>query len=146
MQSANKQTAVYEQRLSKYVPAETKTHTTIEELSSVQSAYIEENWGSPLRWGLAVQLISAREAEKSRGCGWVDKTSAGAAVWTREAEDCPLLEAAAREPLVKTHQAGKCLMSVVEICKVWLVIALLAILSGVYKWSIIPILQSIPRL
>jgi hypothetical protein len=37
----------------------------------------------------------------------------------REAEESPLLEAVARELLVKTQQAGKCLASAVVNCKVW---------------------------
>jgi hypothetical protein len=37
----------------------------------------------------------------------------------REAEESPLLEAIARERLVKTQQAGKVLAGSVVICKVW---------------------------
>jgi hypothetical protein len=36
--------------------------------------------------------------------------------WAREAEESPLLEAVARERLVKTQQAGKGLADVVVIC------------------------------
>jgi hypothetical protein len=36
-----------------------------------------------------------------------------------EAEESPLLEAVARERLVKTQQAGEDLASAVMICKVW---------------------------
>jgi hypothetical protein len=39
--------------------------------------------------------------------------------WGRETEKSPLLEAFVRERLVKTYQAGKCLMNAVVICKVW---------------------------
>jgi hypothetical protein len=39
--------------------------------------------------------------------------------WTREAEELPLLEAVARERLVKTQQMGKGLVGAVVICKVW---------------------------
>jgi hypothetical protein len=39
-----------------------------------------------------------------------------AVVWTHEAEETPLLEAVAREWLVKTKQAGKGLVGAVEIC------------------------------
>jgi hypothetical protein len=35
----------------------------------------------------------------------------------REAEEAPLLEAVARELLVKTQQAGKCLAGAVVICE-----------------------------
>jgi hypothetical protein len=36
-----------------------------------------------------------------------------------EAEESPLLEAATREQLVKTQQAGKELADAVEICELW---------------------------
>jgi hypothetical protein len=37
----------------------------------------------------------------------------------REAEESPLLEAAARERLMKTQQAGKYLAGAVVICELW---------------------------
>jgi hypothetical protein len=37
----------------------------------------------------------------------------------REAEEFSLLEAVARERLVKTQQAGKCLAGVAVICELW---------------------------
>jgi hypothetical protein len=37
----------------------------------------------------------------------------------REAEESPLLEAIARERLVKTQQAGKGLADAVVICELW---------------------------
>jgi hypothetical protein len=37
----------------------------------------------------------------------------------RGAEDSPLLEAIAREGLMKTQQAGKCLPGAVVICELW---------------------------
>jgi hypothetical protein len=37
----------------------------------------------------------------------------------REAEESPLLEAVARERLVKTQQAGKGLAGAVVICELW---------------------------
>jgi hypothetical protein len=37
----------------------------------------------------------------------------------REAEESPLLEAVAREGLVKTQQAGKGLADAVVICELW---------------------------
>jgi hypothetical protein len=37
----------------------------------------------------------------------------------QEAEESPLLEAIAREWLLKTQQAGKGLVGAVVICKVW---------------------------
>jgi hypothetical protein len=39
--------------------------------------------------------------------------------WEREAEESPLLEAVARERLVKTQQAGKGLSGAVVICELW---------------------------
>jgi hypothetical protein len=36
-----------------------------------------------------------------------------------EAEESPLLEAVARERLVKTQQAGKSLVGAVVICELW---------------------------
>jgi hypothetical protein len=39
--------------------------------------------------------------------------------WAREAEECPLLEAAARERLVKTQQAGQGLAGAVVIYELW---------------------------
>jgi hypothetical protein len=37
----------------------------------------------------------------------------------REAEESSLLETVAKEQLVKTQKAGKCLAGAVVICKVW---------------------------
>jgi hypothetical protein len=39
--------------------------------------------------------------------------------WSREAEKPPLLEAVARERLVKKEQAGKGLSDAVVICELW---------------------------
>jgi hypothetical protein len=39
--------------------------------------------------------------------------------WAREAEECSLLEAVARERMVKTHQAGKGLVDAVVVCELW---------------------------
>jgi hypothetical protein len=39
--------------------------------------------------------------------------------WTQEAEEPPLLEAVARDRLLRTKQAGKYLSGAVVICKVW---------------------------
>jgi hypothetical protein len=36
-----------------------------------------------------------------------------------DAEESPLLEAVAKERLVKTHQTGKGLVGVVVICELW---------------------------
>jgi hypothetical protein len=59
----------------------------------------------------------------------------------REAEESALLEAIARERLVKTHRAGRGLADAVVICELWrLAVALqqLVVPSHVYKWSINP--------
>jgi hypothetical protein len=57
----------------------------------------------------------------------------------RDAEESPLLEAVLCEQLVKTQQAGKGLVGVVVICKVWrsvVVLYLFIVPSRVYKWPI----------
>jgi hypothetical protein len=65
-------------------------------------------------------------------------------VW--EAEESPLLEAVARERLMKTagweRLSGCCV-----ICKLWILaiaLKLIAFSSGVYKWSINPISKQNP--
>jgi hypothetical protein len=40
-------------------------------------------------------------------------------IWAREDEESPLLEAIARERLVKTQQTGKGLAGAVVICELW---------------------------
>jgi hypothetical protein len=62
-------------------------------------------------------LSSAREAEERRHSTVVEY-SLDSNVHT-EAEESPLLEAVAKECLVKTQQAGKGLAGAVVICKVW---------------------------
>jgi hypothetical protein len=57
----------------------------------------------------------------------------------REAEESSLLEADARERLLKTQQAGKGLAVAVVFCELWsITVALLLLVfpSRVYKWSI----------
>jgi hypothetical protein len=39
--------------------------------------------------------------------------------WARESEEAQLLEAVAKERLMKTQQAGKGLASVAVICELW---------------------------
>jgi hypothetical protein len=95
--------AVSGQQLGKHIPAAMDTNTTIEE-----------------RWflrGLCRELIT-RTAGAMRGVeccmgGCADRT------WSREAEEYQLLEAVARERLVKTQQAGKGLAGAVVICELW---------------------------
>jgi hypothetical protein len=65
---------------------------------------------------VAVQLSSAREAEKRWRNSWVDS-------WvqfcTSGSIESPLLEAVARERLLKTLQARENLMFAAVFCKVW---------------------------
>jgi hypothetical protein len=103
------------QWLSKHVPAPMVTYATGEMeccLCSPRQGLIKKRTGAPC------QLSSAREAEK-RWCyswsravscrlrvefcmeGWEDR------IWVGEAEEYPLLEAAARERLMGTQLAGK---------------------------------------
>jgi hypothetical protein len=59
-----------------------------------------------------------------------------------EAEESPLLEAIAREHLVKTHKAGKGLTGAVVICELWrLAISLLITCSS--KWCVQVVNKSI---
>jgi hypothetical protein len=53
--------------------------------------------------------------------GWQEFCTGGCEdrTWEREAEESPLLEAAARERLVKTQQAGKGIAGYVVICELW---------------------------
>jgi hypothetical protein len=56
-----------------------------------------------------------------------------------EAEESQLLQAIARELLVKTQQTGKGIAGAVVICEVWRSVILLSLLivpSGVCRWSI----------
>jgi hypothetical protein len=64
----------------------------------VPRSYLEDNWG------IRVQFCTGICEERTRA---------------REAEESSLLEAAARERLVKTQQAGKDLAGVVVICELW---------------------------
>jgi hypothetical protein len=87
------------QRIGKHVPTATNTNTTIALLletvfstPSVQSRYKEDNWSDPVSCQLRVEFCKG-DCE--------DRT------WAREAEESPLLEAVAKERLMKTQQAGK---------------------------------------
>jgi hypothetical protein len=75
------------------------THTTIVLLLEtvfstwyMQSSYNEDNWGDPVSCQLSVGF-------------WMGGCEGG--TWAREAEESPLLEAVAREMLMRTQQAGK---------------------------------------
>jgi hypothetical protein len=62
-------------------------------------------------------------------------------IWEREAEESPLLEAVARERVVKTQQSAKGLACAVVSFTVWrlaVALQLLVLTSPVYKWSINP--------
>jgi hypothetical protein len=90
------------------------THATIEVLLEtlffirfMQRSYQEDNWDN--------QVSSVRGSVKKRG-SWK-----GAAIredLSAEPEESPLLEAVAREQLVKPQQAGEDLVCAVVICKV----------------------------
>jgi hypothetical protein len=78
---------------------------------------------------------------------WEEFCKGGCAkgTWERGAEESQLLQAVARERLLKTQQAGKYLTDAVVNCKVWrtvIPLQLLVVPSGVNKSNI----QSIPRL
>jgi hypothetical protein len=93
---------------------------TVFSTGSVQSDYKEANWGYIVTCRLIVEFCNG-------GCG--DRT------WAREAEESPLLEAVARERLVKTQQAGERLseycgdLRSVEISDS-------AVITCSYEWSI----------
>jgi hypothetical protein len=84
-------------------------------IRSVQHGYKEGNWSNPISWGVAVQLSSAKEAEKRWCYSWVvtDKEfcvgGCDKRTWSGEVEESPLLEAVARERLLQIQQAGKIL-------------------------------------
>jgi hypothetical protein len=52
-----------------------------------------------------------RESAEFYGGSYEDRN------WVREAEESPLLEAVAKERLVKTQQAGECLVDAVVVCE-----------------------------
>jgi hypothetical protein len=56
--------------------------------------------------------------------------------WAFEIEESPLLEAVAREWLVKTQQAGKGLACAVVVCELWRLAVVLQL--RVCKWSVDP--------
>jgi hypothetical protein len=111
MKWTNKQTAVSEQMLGKHVPAESKTHATIEEwclrcvpckvFIKKRTGVIQSVEGWQFSWAL-------QGRQKKWGYSWVDSWQefctggCDKRTWAREAEESPLLEAVARERLVKT--------------------------------------------
>jgi hypothetical protein len=65
----------------------------------------------------------------------------------RDTEESSLLETVAMEWLVKTQKAGKVLANAVVICELWrsaIVLYLVAVPSGMYKWSINPFTNPYP--
>jgi hypothetical protein len=91
---------VYRQRLGKQLPAATNTQATIEMLLSYKN-------------GNGVFCVV--RAESVEFCTRVGEGR----TWAREAVESPLLEAVAKERLVKAQQAGKGLVVSVVICKLW---------------------------
>jgi hypothetical protein len=67
---------------------------------SVPRSYKQDSWSSEFSCQLTVVLCTEGYEHKTCAC---------------EAEESPLLEDVTRERLVKTQQAGKCLMGVVVI-------------------------------
>jgi hypothetical protein len=99
------------QRLSKHVPVATVTHAA-ERRGVVYAVRAEELKRNEL--GQPVQLTSAREAEKkwrysSADSELTESFCTGGCediTWAREAEEFPLLEAVARERLMKTQHVA----------------------------------------
>jgi hypothetical protein len=91
---------------------------------AVQRGYKEENWGIQLLGGW--QFSWALQGRLRRDGAVIELTvhnsSVRAAVakrtWAPETEESQVVEAVARERLVKTYKAGKGLAGAVMICKV----------------------------
>jgi hypothetical protein len=83
----------------------------------VKNGYKEDNWGDPNSWDLAV--IWALQGRQKRDDAIVELRDIRMTgkTWGREAKESPLLEAVARERLVKTQQAGQGLAGAVVICE-----------------------------
>jgi hypothetical protein len=96
-------TTISEQVLGKHVPAEINAHLTIDLLCKRGVIHAEMLW--------AGQFEATSLVEFCKGGG-------NKRTWAREAEESPLLEAVARERLVRTQQAGKGLAITVVICSV----------------------------
>jgi hypothetical protein len=92
------------QRLGKHVPMATSTHATWElgVVYAVHAEELKELWQPVGSW--------AREGRLRRDGAIVELTSSAQVAvtrtWASEDEESPLLEAVARERLVKTQQAG----------------------------------------
>jgi hypothetical protein len=87
IQPANKQTAISEQRSGKYVPAETNMNAKIEEWCfrcGPRRGDKENTWSNPVSWGLAVELSSAREAEKRWRYSSVDSWALQGKLWQED--------------------------------------------------------------
>jgi hypothetical protein len=89
------------------IPAETVSirEWTVLSTRSVPRSYLEDNWGEQVSQLSVVGQFCVG--------GFEDRT------WGREAEESPLLEAGARERLMKIQQAGKGLAGAVVICEMW---------------------------
>jgi hypothetical protein len=108
------------QQLGKHVPMATTMHATWEQgvVYAVRAEELKELWQLVGSWALQGKLRRDGTIVELT----VDKSYAQAAVtrtWASEDEESPLLEAVAREWLMKTQQAGKGLAGTVVICEVW---------------------------
>jgi hypothetical protein len=134
----NETTAVAMQRRDKH--ASTRIELLLETVfstRSVQRDSEEDNWGYPVSWKSACEEKTRKLASNGRPTGGYQFSSVREIVnkiylgqefysgvcldwtWRREAEESPLLEAVARERLVKTQQAGKGFAGAAVICKLW---------------------------
>jgi hypothetical protein len=105
---------VSEQRLGKHVPKEMNTHVTVDLLwkrGVFCVTHAKMLWArqfeatSPVelcKWGSTVVELTVDKEFCKGGCG--------KRTWAQEAEESPLLEAVAREQLLKTLQAGEYLV------------------------------------
>jgi hypothetical protein len=107
-------TFVSRQRLGKHVPVATYTHATIQVpletvfyTRSVQRGNKEDSWVNPVSsvWERGKEAVG-REPPLGEDL-------------SAEVEGSPVLEAVAREGLVKIEQAGKGLAGAAVICKGW---------------------------
>jgi hypothetical protein len=117
--NSSETTFISMQWLGKHVPVATDMHTMTEVLletvfstRSVQKDYKEDNWANQVSsvW----EAVNKRDSWKRAGRERPFREELSA-----EAEESPLLEAIAREELVKTQQAGKVLAGGAVICELW---------------------------
>jgi hypothetical protein len=111
----------------------------------VQSGYKERNWGNQFGWALQERLRRDGAVVDS----WQEFYTDGfdKRTWAREAEESPLLEAAARERVVKSQQAARRLSWCCGF--LWSVqlsdnAVIIVVSSGVCRWSINPFTNLYP--